>query len=278
MIIEKNVDNSSKIRRYPTEKNIHYLFIFNKSGICLYGKSFTDNYKLMDKQLLSGFFTAIRAFTKEVMGTNIKTIEMGKVKFVLIKEEEYYYGVLCDSIENLLLIEGIISKINLRFLEYINKNNLKVDIEYVQDKDLNRLIDSIVDDILSTEFDVEKEKEIIEHLEFLSKNDEISGAILLTDKGKVIFSTIDRTYLKSFLKEVEFRVKICNNSILKLFYTNRNKQLIFSEYVENQYFIILVFDSETKFGMAQFYLEKAVKIIKSKLYDEDFKHITSKII
>jgi len=278
MIIEKNVNHSSKIRRYPTEKNIHYLFIFNKSGICLYGKNFTDNYKLMDKQLLSGFFTAIRAFTKEVMGTNIKTIEMGKVKFVLIKEEEYYYGVLCDSIENLLLIEGIISKINLRFLEYINKNNLKVDIEYVQDKDLNRLIDSIVDDILSTEFDVEKEKEIIEHLEFLSKNDEISGAILLTDKGKVIFSTIDRTYLKSFLKEVEFRVKICNNSILKLFYTNRNKQLIFSEYVENQYFIILVFDSETKFGMAQFYLEKAVKIIKSKLYDEDFKHITSKII
>ena len=49
------------------------------------------------------------------------------------------------------------------------------------------------------------------------------------------------------------------------------RELIFSEYVENLYFIILVFNSETKFGIADFYLQKAVKIIKNYLIHQEMK-------
>lgn len=269
MIIEKKSKLSSKIRRSSSEKSIHYLFIFNKSGICLYGKNFTGVYKLIDKQLLSSFFTALRTFTKEVIGTNIKTIGMGDVKFVLFRRKYVYYGILCDSIENLLLLETIISKINFQFIEYVHKNNINMDVEYIYDKSLNFIIDEIVEDIFSKEFDLEKEQNIIEQLNNLALNDEINGVILLTEKGKVIYSSLDRLFIKDFLKEVEFRVKIFNNSILKLFYTSKNKELIFSEYVENLYFIILVFNSEIKFGIADFYLQKAVKIIRNCLNHQE---------
>lgn len=269
MIIEKKSTVSSKIRRSSSEKSIHYLFIFNKSGICLYGKNFTGVYKLIDKQLLSSFFTALRAFTKEVIGTNIKTVGMGEVKFVLIRRGSVYYGILCNSHENLILLETIISKISFKFTEYVNKNNINMEVEYIYDKDLNFIIDEIVEDIFSKEFNLEKELKIIEELKKLASKDEINGLILLTDKGKVIYSSLNQLYLNTFLKEVEFRVKIFNNSILKLFYTSKNKELIFSEYVENLYFIILVFNSEIKFGIADLYLEKAVKIIKNGINHEE---------
>ena len=229
----------------------------------MYGKNFTGVYKLIDKQLLSSFFTALRAFTKEVIGTNIKTVGMGEVKFVLIRRKFVYYGILCNSNENLMLLETIISKINVRFIEYVYKNNINMDVEYIYDKDLNFIIDEIVEDIFSKEFNLEKELKIIEELKRLVLNDEIRGIILLTDKGKVIYSSLNQLFINTFLKEVEFRVKIFNNSILKLFYTSKNKELIFSEYVENLYFIILVFNSEIKFGIADFYLQKAVKTIKN---------------
>ncbi len=273
MIIEKNSPLSSTIRRSSSEKSIHYLFIFNKSGICLYGKNFTSVYKLIDKQLLSSFFTALRAFTKEVIGTNIKTVGMGDVKFVLIRRGLVYYGILCNSNENLILLENINSKINFIFIEYVNKHKINMYVEYIYDKSLNVIIDEIVENILSKEFDLEKELKIIEELKKLALEDEINGIVLLTDKGKVIYSSLNQLVINNFIKEVEFRVKIFNNSILKLFYTSKNKELIFSEYVENLYFIILVFNSETKFGIADFYLQKAVKIIKTCLNNQEMDKI-----
>jgi len=144
-----------------------------------------------------------------------------------------------------------------------------MDVEYIYDKSLNFIMDEIVEEVLSKEFNLEKELKIIEQLKNLVLNDEINGLILLTDKGKVIYSSLNQLSINNFLKEVEFRVKIFNNSILKLFYTSKNKELIFSEYVENLYFIILVFDSEIKFGIADFYLQKAVKTIKNCLTHQE---------
>ncbi|MFX1553431.1 MAG: hypothetical protein ACFFBV_05845, partial [Promethearchaeota archaeon] len=115
------------------------------------------------------------------------------------------------------------------------------------------------------EFNLNIEKQIIEYMKELILIDEIDGVILLTDRGKVIYSSYNKLDLKYFLKEVEFRVKIYNNSILKLFYTFKDKRFIFSEYVQNKYFIILVFDSHVKFGMAEHYLTRIVNSVKNML-------------
>ena len=264
MIAEKNSIISEKIIRSPRRVSIHNLFIFNKSGICIYGRNFTNYYK-MESNLITSFFTALASFTKEVIGNKFQIIEMGDVKFVIIQKNGFNYAILCDTVVNILFLENIVSEINTHFVNFITKNNVNISIECVRDENLNEIIDRIIRDTNRNEFDLLKEEEVIEYLKNLVLNDEIEGVILLTDIGKVIFSSINGIVLRNLLKEVDFRVKICNNSILKLFYTSKNNQLIFSEYVEDLYFVILVFDLNTKFGVAEYYLHKVVKFIKNKL-------------
>ena len=81
----------------------------------------------------------------------------------------------------------------------------------------------------------------------------------------MLYAPYNKAYLKNFLKEVEFRVKIYNNSILKLFYTFKDNRFIFSEYVQNKYFIILVFNSHVRFGVAEHYLTRIVDSVKNLL-------------
>ncbi|MHA1291233.1 MAG: hypothetical protein ACTSQJ_01035 [Promethearchaeota archaeon] len=261
MSLNNETEIFSKIKRSAEKTNIHNLFIFNKSGICIYCRNFTKSYN-MEENLISSFFTALMSFTKEIMGNKIKTIEMAGIKFVIIEKRMFYYGLLCDSIENLIMIENLISQINSEFLNFIRINDINYNSEFIDDKILDGIIDSIIKENLSNEFDIQKEEKIIKFLKKMSLNEEINGIILLTDKGKVLYSSINKLDLKIFLKEIDFRVKICNNTILKMFYTSKNKELIFSEYIEDLYFIILVFDLRTKFGVAEYYLLKVVKFIR----------------
>ena len=249
----------SKIKRAPDKLNIHNLFIFNKSGICIYGLNLTNLYPIEQEQLISSYFTALMSFTKELIGDKIKTVEMGGgIKLVVFEKRQLYYSILCSTIENLELLEAIISKINSKFLEYVSKNKIKTDLEYVYDEHLNYLIEDIIREPFSNEFDLKKEGVIIEFLKDFQKSADLNGAILLTNRGKVIFSSFNDTSLKRFLTEVDFRVKISNNSILKLFYTSKNNELIFSENIRDIYILILIFDTKIRFGMAEYYLQKAV--------------------
>jgi len=252
----------SKIKRVPEKLNIHNLFIFNKSGICIYGLNLTNLYPIEQEQLISSYFTALMSFTKELIGDKIKTVEMGGgIKLVVFEKRTLYYSVLCSTIENLELLEAIISKVNSKFLEYVNKNKIKTDLEYVYDEHLNYSLEDIIREPFSSEYDLKKEGVITEYLKNFQLNDDINGVILLTNRGKVIFSSINDINLMRFLKEVDFRVKISNNSILKLFYTSKNNELIFSENIRDIYIIILIFDTKIRFGMAELYLQKVVKMI-----------------
>jgi hypothetical protein len=252
----------SKIKRSPEKLSIHNLFIFNKSGICIYGLNLTNLYPIEQEQLISSYFTALMSFTKELIGDKIKTVEMGGgTKLVVFEKRGLYYSLLCSTIENLELLEAIIAKIHSKFLDYVNKNKIKTDLEYVYDEHLNYLIEDIIREPFSSEFDLKKEGRITAYLKEFQQSADLNGAILLTNRGKVVFSSFNDTNLHPFLKEVDFRVKISNNSILKLFYTSKNNELIFSENIRDIYILILIFDTKIRFGMAEFYLQKAVKKI-----------------
>jgi len=173
--------------------------------------------------------------------------------------------LLCDTLENEIMLEDIISKIHIQFMKYINRKKINIEHEYIFDANLTETVENVINDVLTNEFDLHKEDKIIDFINELSLNREIGGILLLTDKGKVIFSTLKKLSMKNFLKEVDFRVKICNNNILKLFYTSKDNELIFSEYVGDLYLVILVFDSTIKFGMAEYYLHKLVEYIRGLL-------------
>ena len=262
MILENESLIPLKTKNTVFQNNIHNLFIFNRAGICLYERKFTNIYEIKEKQLISSFFSALMSFSKQILGKVIKIIEMEGIKFVVIEMNQLYYGVLCDSIENLILLEDIIQKINAQFIKYVNENKVDLNLEYVYDDILDANIDKIVTDVFNNEFTLNKEKEIINFLDNIASSDEIKGIILLTNKGKLIYSTFNKINLRHFLTEVDFRVKITNNSILKLFYTSKNNELIFSDYIDDSYFIILVFGIDTKFGVAEYLLAKTTNFIK----------------
>ena len=265
MILEKESLISLITKNTVFQNNIHNLFIFNRAGICLYERKFTRIYEIKEKQLISSFFSALMSFSKQILGKDIKIIEMGEIKLVVIENNQLYYGILCDSIENLTVLEDIIQKINAQFIEYVNENKVNLNLEYVYDDVLDANIDKIITEVFNNEFSLSKEKEIIEFLDNMASSDEIKGIILLTNKGKLIYSTINKVKLRNFLTEVDFRVKITNNSILKLFYTSKNKELIFSDYIDDLYFIILVFSIDTKFGVAEYLLSKTSNFIKKSI-------------
>ncbi|MFW9900142.1 MAG: hypothetical protein ACFFDY_02500 [Candidatus Thorarchaeota archaeon] len=257
---------SSIIKRSFDNINIHNIFIFNRSGVCFYGKNFTDYFKV-EKNLISPFITALMSFSKEMIGKRFKTLEMGDVKFVIFEMGNMNYNVLCDTIENEKFLEEMISKINKRLAKYMFKKDIDIDDQIVFDSKLIEVIEEIINDVFSHEFDLKKERKIIEYVKETTSFDGIDGTILLTDRGKVIYSSYNIVNLKNFLKEVDFRVKIYNNSILKLFYTLKDKRFIFSEYVKDKYFIILVFNSYVKFGIAEHYLTRIVKSVKEIISD-----------
>lgn len=254
----------SVIKRSYDNTNIHNLFMFNRSGICFYGRNFTDYFQ-MEKNLVSPFITALMSFSKEMIGKPFKTIEMCDVKFVIFEKGAIYYNVLCDTIENELFLEEKITKINKKLITYMRKKRINIEERIVYDGEFNEIIEEIVDDAFSNEFNLKIEEQIVDYTKEIILFDEIDGVILLTDRGKVIFTSYNKIYLKNFLKEVEFRVKIYNNSILKLFYTLKDKRFIFSEYIQNKYLLILVFNSHVKFGVAEHYLTRIVDSVKKML-------------
>jgi len=252
----------SKIKRFPEKLNFHQLLIFNKSGICIYKLNISDSFPIQEEQLISSYFTALMSFTKELVGNRIKALEMGgNLKLVVFDRKNLYYVLLCDSIENISLIKELISCIHKEFLHYVSKNEIRTDLEYISDSILDLTLKDVFDRVLGKIFDTDKEESILNYLKDLRLNDDINGVIFLTDLGHVIYSSLKNPKLRKFLKEVEFRVKICNNSIIKLFYTSKDNELIYSEYIKDKYLIILIFDSKIKFGIAEYYLQKVLRKI-----------------
>ena len=251
-------------KRTYDNTNIHNLYIFNRSGICFYGKNFTDYFQV-EKNLVSPFITALMCFSKEMIGKKFKTIEMGDVKFVIFEKGALNYNILCNTIENDIFLEEAVNKINKQLTTYLRKKKIDINEKIVYDGIFNDIIEETIEEAFSNDFNLKNEKQIIEYLKKLILIDEVDGLILLTDRGKVLYSSYNKVYLKNFLKEVEFRVKIYNNSLLKLFYTFKDKRFIFSEYVQNKYFIILVFNSYIRFGAADHFLTQVVNSVKNLL-------------
>ncbi|MFW9876555.1 MAG: hypothetical protein ACFFG0_25960 [Candidatus Thorarchaeota archaeon] len=133
MIIQDQVAFPSKMKSYNDCSLIHNLFVFNKSGICFYGRKFTDYIKV-EKNLISLFITALISFAKEMIGKKFKIIEMEDIKIVIFHKNSLYYGVLCATNENLTVLDDIILKIHKMISSYLIKKNVDTNVEIIYDK------------------------------------------------------------------------------------------------------------------------------------------------
>jgi hypothetical protein len=198
----------------------------------------------------------------------VKKIEMGPLKFTIIKREEYYYGLLCNKNENMLILDDIIEKIHAVYMAEIKLHHINKNVDYIKNLKFDKIIDKIIEKILSTEYDIEKEEKIIKRFKKFSNYDEINGIILLTNKGRVIYSSLKSNELIKLLNEVDFRVKSHNNAIVKMYYNYKSGDIIISENIDDLYFVILLFNNSISLGLADYYLNRAVRLIKTTLNDK----------
>jgi hypothetical protein len=194
-----------------------------------------------------------------MVGNRVKTIEMGTIQLSIIQNGELFTGLLHESLQANAYIEKKVKEANQILRKYIKNNRINIRSQYIHDIEFRNEMRSILSQDNEESFKIsEKEIKIIKYLKNKLKLDEIEGILLFSNNGKLIFSTVGDKELKHFFKEIDFRVKICNNSILKLFYTS-HKNIIFSDYIEDSFFLILIYNLNINFGLADHYLNKIVE-------------------
>ncbi len=240
--------------------NIHYLFVFNRAGICLYSRNFTNQFRLNDN-LISAFCSAIISFSQEMVGKKLKTVNMNSVKIIIFQRDIFFYGFLCNIDQDLSIIRRYTNKIDECLRNYVIDNKINTNVECIRDDNINIFIDDLVRKNF-TKFNKNKEIKLLDYLKSLQLKDELEGIVLLTNRDQIIYSSITSIKLKQLLKKLDFRIKIYNNSILRLFFTSQ-KEIIYTEYIDQSYFIILIFDIKTQFGIVEHISRKIIKSINN---------------
>ena len=239
--------------------NIHYLFVFNRAGICLYSRNFTNVYRMNDN-LLSAFCSALISFSIEMVGKKLKIVDMNSVKIIIFQKDIFFYGFLCHSNQNLNLLRDYVKEIDNCIRDYVIKKKININVECIHDEDINKFIDNLIRDKINKN-NIQKEKKILKYLKDFHLKNEIEGIVLLTNKDRIVYSSLKPTKLKILLNQLDFRIKIYDNSILRLFFTS-DKELVYTEYIDNSYFVILIFDIKTKFGIAEYLSRKLINSLK----------------
>jgi hypothetical protein len=246
---------------------IHSLFILKKTGACIYSRNFTDNFKNIEPNLITPFFSAIFSFSENVISKKTPEIlEMGVFRFVFKIHNEYIFTILSDSSVSLLFIKSRLLTIVEVFEKYIHSNEFD-DYEEIQNPDFDDQINQIIagqEEVLESEPLYRKIVELIKSLVF---ENEILGAALFSSNGNVIYSSLPQEILLSSLKELEIRYAIANE-FSTTFYSLENNQKIFSKIIKipwklDPLIMVILFDSTVPTGMAEVNLDKISKTIQN---------------
>jgi hypothetical protein len=246
---------------------IHSLFILTRAGVCIYSRNFTEDFKTIEPNLITPFFSAIFSFSEGViMQKTPEVLEMGGFRFVFKIQEAYIFAILSDSSASLLFINSRLSNIVLEFQEFSKKNKVD-DYEVIQNTEFDERINSIItgeDELVSSKA---LYKKIIEMIKSLVFENEILGAGVFSINGKVIYSSLPQSILLSSLKELEIRYMVASE-FKTTFYSLDNDQKVFSKIVDipwklDPLIIVILFDSTVPLGMAEVNLDKIAKTIQN---------------
>jgi hypothetical protein len=246
---------------------IHSLFILKKTGACIYSRNFTDNFKNIEPNLITPFFSAIFSFSENVISKKTPEIlEMSGFRFVFKIYDEYIFTILADSSVSLLFIKSRLLTIAEIFEDYTHSNELD-EYEEIQNQDFDDQINQIIagqEEVLASEPLYRKIVELIKNLVF---ENEILGAALFSINGNVIYSSLPQEILLSSLKELEIRYATANEFNTTC-YSLENNQRIFSKVIKipwklDPLILVVLFDSTVPTGMAEVNLDKISKMIQN---------------
>ena len=117
------------------------LYIMDENGRLLYSKDFGREQKY-DDNLLIGFFTSITNFSREALGTAVKTVDLGENNKLIIvpKQDERLLGaVIVSSNDNNELVSNILKNI---LQEFIDSYSPDYDTEKIIQEEMEKNIQS----------------------------------------------------------------------------------------------------------------------------------------
>lgn len=247
---------------------IHSFFIQHISGIPIYYRNFNEVLEKTDFTLLSSFFGSIMTFSTSIVNQNLDVLEMGNLRFFFRHHEDYIFIIITSSDSSALLLnermERIIKKCDpIKIQTALNSNKL------LEDNEVDRSIDEIInfqDDYTDVSFESVKSAFMGE----ISRG-EILAAALISLKGEIYYSSLPIKDLESTLTEIELRSKANRGSLItnpKFIWQGGDKMIfsqVFSiESFNSPIYVVLLFNSNTSLGMADFALEDILNKIGKK--------------
>lgn len=249
--------------------DIYSLFILEDSGVCFYHKTFSDQFKDLNVDLITPFFSAIFTFAQQAINRRLEVLEMGDMRFVFKKEKGYIFVILASSKMNLLFLKTRLEKINNIFFMFFDQLFDKNRTKFIENQKFDNLIEMLIygkDELQKVEKSGMYQKIVDYFRELISKR-EIAGAALLTTKGALIYSSVPRVLLQRIMKELEIRFMTGTFDVPELFYTQSNGKKVSERIITYKNFISLLlvvqFPSNNQLGMVDYTTETIVEKLKS---------------
>jgi hypothetical protein len=246
---------------------IHSLFILKSSGIPLYVRNFTDEFKNIDYNIITPFFSAIFHFVDSVVKRKLEELELSGLRFTIKEENDFIFVLLSDSTISILYTSTRLMGIKDAFFrEYYQLDKLR---EFTQIN--NPEFDKIIDSIVKGEEELYESREfylkIIDFFKKLILENEIIGAALLSTRGNIIYNSLPDDILVNSIKELEIRFMSGTQNLPEMFYSLESGEKICCKIITGDigtfdYFIVLFFGSSIPLGMAEVILMKASKSIE----------------
>ncbi|MHA1144281.1 MAG: hypothetical protein ACTSRW_06045 [Candidatus Helarchaeota archaeon] len=238
------------------------IWILDSSGLCVFHKPF--DHRKFDTDLITGFFSALIQFTKEVVNEHLDILDMTKKRFVIHRAKNLILVALVDSSAAISSVRENLIKLRDVFLKNFGENwyetwdgNIKLFHE----------IGPAIDEIFEKKEifgEIESREEFQKLLHSLNEMNEVKGSALLTETGSPIISYLNAEVLLSVVKHIEVHHEARAHSIKKMIYEMESETIVLVGFWK--LVLAILFRKGTPLGMAELIIEECSKKIEKISY------------
>ncbi|MHA1143781.1 MAG: hypothetical protein ACTSRW_03520 [Candidatus Helarchaeota archaeon] len=242
-------------------------YILEKKGTCIFHQTFSViDKKKVEADLISGFFSAMLLFSKEITDKRLEILELENVRLIFIESKldnlEYIFVAFVDENESTAQVQDILRRISEKFFQNFGTKlkawNRNTELFTGFEKQIELII-------IKADIDrfmlIEKLEEIIR----IKEKSRLEGLAIFTNKGDLMISNIElKQPLKSYLTraiECQWKTGVAiTRSILT--YEGR---LLFIEPISDYLLAAILMKQNVSIKMASFLAENLIGILKTKI-------------
>jgi len=224
------------------------IYILESKGTCIFHQQFSElKNRKVGPDLISGFFSAMCLFSKELINKMPEIMEIEDVRLVFRERKGYIFVAIIDEIESIAQVQDILDRISLKFYQNYNKYLDDWDRDVELFRGFEKQIELI---IIKADIDRIMLIEKLENLLELESESRIEGILILTSRGDLMLSSIQNNKIRKYIVKL-----IENNWRMGI----HSKQMIIR--MNSQYVIV---EQVSDFLMAAILMENHISIERSR--------------